>query len=336
LGKEGVVSTADFNDDLISDIREKTETYASKAEESLSELLSLANDKLWNTMGYSSANLERSREISLGSLADLPSNRPAVNIPAFTFNPEDYLTTDLLQKYTYESDFFDYLDPVLREFIGGESAFIDQTVQEALFQQTRERDIQTLNDALDAVDRRMAQRGFPLRTSMSEAARTEVIKKYQDVSADRNKEITALIAERAHDGHKHGIDAGVRMEDIRSRFQLEYGRLYFQVAEYLVRKYQADVQAEVSRVTSEIDQLRLKASIDTTMVQADSTWANALLDSLRTSTTRLIADSSADLDIQKTQAQMQIDALTKMINFYADAHSAYAGQINGISLDTSE
>jgi hypothetical protein len=328
---------ADFNDELVATIQDKTAEYENHAQESLSDLLAIANDKLWNMMGTVSAPLARSREISIGTLSELPSGRPAVNIPAFVFNPEDYLTPDLLEKYTYDSEFFTYLDPVLRAYIESDVAFIDQTVQDALFQQTRERDLQSLRDGLDASDRQhAAQRAFPVPNSIVSAARADVIKKYQDISADRNKEITALIADRAHDGRKHGIDAGVRMEDIRSRFQLEYGRLYFQTAEYLVRKYQADVQAEVARVSAEIDQLKLKASIDLGMVTSDNTWNSALLDNLRVQMTRLIEDSKSDLDIQKTQATMQMDALTKMIDFYADTHAAYAGQITGINLATAE
>lgn len=328
---------SDFNDELVATIQDKTAEYENKAQQSLSDLLSIANDKLWNTMGAVSAQIERSREISLGALSELPTERPAVNIPAFVFNPQDYLTPDLLQQYSYESDFFTYLDPNLRTFIETETAFIDQTVQDALFQQTRERDIQALNDALDAVDRQQAaRRGFPVPNSITAAARADVIKKYQDISSDRNKEITALIADRAHDGRKHSIDAGLRMEDIRSRFQLEYGRLYFQTAEYLVRKYQADVQAEVARVSAEIDQLKLKATVDLGMVESDNTWNSALLNNLRTQMTRLIEDSKSDLDIQKTQAAMQMDALTKIIAFYADTHAAYAGQMTGINLVTGE
>ncbi len=328
------MATSDFINDLVEKISEKTVEYEELAQESLQELLGIANDKLWNTMGSIHANTDKAREISLGALSDLPSDRPKVNVPAFVFNPQDYLTTDLLQQYTYTSDFFTYLDPNLRTFIETETAFIDQTVQDALFQQTYNRDLQTLNDALDAANRTQARRGFPIPNSMLLAAQADIIKKYQDVKADRNKEVTALIAERAHDGRKHSIESGIRMEDIRSRFQLEYGRLYFQVAEYLVRKYQADVQAEVARVSAELDQLKVKSTIDLGMVSSDNTWTGLQMENLRTQMTRIIEDAKAELDVQKTEAQMQMSALTKMIEFYTATHSAYVGQVTGISLDS--
>lgn len=321
------------NTELVTKINQVSDSYRDKAESSLQDLLTLANEKLWNTMGTATANIDRAREISLGALTDLPTARPKVNVPAFTFNPEDYLTSDLLARYSYDSDFFDnFLDTRLREYIDSEALFLAQDVQDALFNQARDRGLQVLNDALDATDRLQAQTGFPIPTSMTFAARAEVIKQYQDRRSDQNREFTALIADKALDEKKHAIDAGIRMEDIRSRFQLAYGQLYFNVAEYLVRKYQADVQAEVSRVNAELEQLKLKAQIDLGMVSSDANWNNTLMENLQLQLNRIIRDAENDREIQKAQAQMQLDALEKIIDYYQTTSSAYVGQMNGVNL----
>ena len=217
--------------------------------------------------------IAKARELPLAGLGDLPGDRPTMNEIDFVFNPDDYITNDFMQKYAYQSEFFDnFLEPQLKTFIQAESYFINQEVQDALFQQTRERDLQTLNDALDAVDRQQAQRGFPIPISMSRADRNDVTKKYQDTQADRNKEITALIAERAHDGVKHSVDASIKMEGIRAQFQLGFGTLYFRVTDYLIRKYEADIKAEIARVEGEIDQIRIKAGLDTASASNDLTY----------------------------------------------------------------
>ena len=320
------------NADIQNQINMKTEEYEDLAEANLQDLLTLANEKLWNNFGSASANLAKAREISLGSLNDLPSPRPEVNIPAFVFNPEDLLSPDLLQKYTYPSEFFDFLEPQLVEFITNETQFIDQTVQDALFQQTRERDLQTLSDAQDASDRVEARRAFPLHNSLSVTANNVVVTNYQNIQSDRNKEITSLIAERAQANSQHSIDAGIRMEDINSRFQLEYGRLYFQAAEYIVRKYQADIGAEVARVNSEIEQIKLLTQIDINSVGSDNTWNNTLVANLAQKVDQLIANANNDLAVQTAQSTQQMEALTKIINFYKDIHSSYTGQLNGINL----
>ena len=43
-------------------------------------------------------------------------------------------------------------------------------------------------------------------------------------------------------------------------------------------------------------------------------------------------NARADLDIQKTQAKMQIEALTEIINYYKTTSASYVGQMNGINV----
>jgi hypothetical protein len=326
------MATVADNQQLIDNINALTADYRSQAETALQDLLSIADSKIWNNLGRVSANIAKAREVALGSLSDLPSDRPKVTLPPFVFNPQDFLSTDLLQQYTYDSQFFTYLDPKLREFIDDESYFISQTVQDALFAQTRERDTQSLNDALDASARIQARKGFPIPPDQLLYAQSDIIKRYMDTRADRNKEITALIADKAFEQQKLGVESGVRMEDIRSRFQLEYGRLYLQASDWLIRKYESDVRAEVARVNTEVEQLRLKTQIDMGMVNSDANWNQTLIGHLAQTVAQVIQDASNDLEVQKTQAKMQLDALKDIITYYSNAAASYAGQYNAVNL----
>ena len=323
-----------FNEALATKSNQASDAYRASAEASLRELLSVAETKIWNNLGDSDAPTAKAREISLSDLGDLSAQRPRVTVPGFTFNPEDYLPPDLLKKYNYESEFFDtFLEGELREIIVSDIYFLSQDIQDALFAQTRQRDLRNLNDELDASARQTAaQTGFPIPTTLLTGAQDAILRRYHDTVADRNNQITVLSADKALDARMRGIDAGIRMEDIRSRFQLAYGQLYFNAAEYLVRKYQADVQAEVSRVNADLEQLRLKAQIDLGMVSADTAWNNTLTDRIQLRLNRLIQDANNDLEVQKTQAKMQLDALTKIIDYYSDAAAAYVGQMNGVNV----
>lgn len=320
------------NEEIVAQINTKTAEYEDLAEANLQELLTIANDKLWNSLGRLHTGFAKAREISLGSLNDLPEARPEVTIPPFVFNPEDFMTPDILKKYSYDSEFFDFLDPILQTYITSETAFIDQTVQDALFAQTRERDLQIQNDELDQVDRLQAQRGFNFPTSMVTAARDTVIARYSDRRSDRNSEITGIIAERAQESRLRSMAIGVDMEGIRSQFQLGYGQLYMRSAEYLVRKYQADIGGEVARVNTELEQLKIKAHIDETMVGSDTNWNTNKLGDAEQTIGQIFKDAEYDLEIQKTQAAQQMEAITKIINFYKDIHAGYTGQMNGVNL----
>lgn len=261
----------------------------------------------------------------------LPSSFDGVDVPAFVFNPEDYLNSDLLTRYSYDSDFFDnFLESRLKDYIDSQGYFLVQSVQDALFEQTRQRDLQTLNDGLDAVDRFQARRGFPLPSSMHLAARNDVIKKYQDTYADRNKEITALIADKSLQEKMHAMDTSIKMEDIRSRFQLEYGKMYWQAADYLIRKYQADVQAEVSRVDANIKmmQLELEAEIKNSDVTRDQITTENDKQKLRLNAE--ISELQQQIDLWKQTYQARINAAAEAVKYYQSYTMGLLGSYNAI------
>jgi len=169
---------------------------------------------------------------------------------------------------------------------------------------------------------------------MATAAQNEVIKQYGDRRSDRNSEITGVIAERAQESRLRAMSTGVEMESIRSQFQLGYGQLYMRSAEYLVRKYQVDVESEVARVNTELEQIRIKAHIDETMVGSDANWTTSRLQHTQQTIDQLLQDAKNELETQKTQATMQMAAVTKVIDFYKDIHAGYTGQMNGVNLVT--
>lgn len=274
-------------------------------------------------------NVDRGREVALSGMGGLPADAPTFDKPIFVFNPEDYLNSDLLQRYSYQSDFFDnFLDTRLRTYIDSAGYFLEQTVQDALFEQTRQRDLQTLNDALDAVDRKMARTGFPVPTSMHLAARNDIIKKYQDTYADRNKEITALIAAKSLEEKLAAIEAGVKMEDIRSRFQLEFGRLYWQAADYIIKKYESDVRAEMAEYEGQLKMILAKLEADRQMAGFDVQYEQMDQNKELARLEAHVAEMKVNFDSWKQEADMRLKAAEFAAEFYGKASLAWLGGVN--------
>lgn len=282
-------------------------------------------------------SVDRGREVALSGLNDLPADRPALNIPTFSYNPGDLFPPDLTSRYGYDSDFFDnFLDAKLREFIDSPTTFISEDVQDAIFDQTRERDLQTLNDALDAVDRRQGRRGFPLLTSMSDAARDVVIDRYTNTKDDRNKEETALIADKAQQEQQHSIDAGIKMEDIRSRFQLESANLYWRASDYLVKQFESEVRAEIARFNGELDLVKADTSVKQGMAGFDQAYEQ--MDQAK-ELARLqghVTEMTGNIDTWKQQFVGRIEAAAKAAGYYSSAVNSWLNQVNAINYeDTS-
>lgn len=276
-------------------------------------------------------NIDRAAPFTLTTLADLPEDLPTFNIPEFVFNPEDYVNKDLLTKYSYESEFFDnFLEPQLIEFIEAQSYFIAADVQDALFRLTHDRDIQILNDQLDAQDRIEARRGFPMPNAMILVARNEILKQYGDRRSDRNREVTALIAERAHDGVKHATSESIKMEDIRSRFQLEYAKVYWQAADYLIRKYEADIRAAIAEYQSLLDMIRANTAVDEKVYDSERLYEEMentrSIERLRAS----IAEMNGNIDTWKHRVTAQIEAAKDAVEYYKSAVSSATSIMNDV------
>ena len=274
----------------------------------------------------------KGREVTLAGLGDLPSDRPELTIPPFVFNPEDYLNSDLLQKYSYISEFYDeVMEPKLVELINAQSYFIQKDVQDALFNLMHDRDIQILNDQTDAVDRKQAERGFPIPTSILMAARNEVIKQHGDKRFDRNSEITALIADRAHTGMLAALGEGNKMESVRSQFQLEYGKLYWQAAGYIINQWEAETKADIARFQGDLDLIKMRTATDDSMAGHDNEHLQREnqkeLERLRTS----IAEMQTRLQSWVKSADMRTQASTEALDYYKGHVEQTLGILNDVA-----
>lgn len=277
-------------------------------------------------------NITRGREVALAGLGDLPTDRPELTIPPFIFNPEDYINSDLLKKYSYDSEFYDdIMEPKLVELINAQSYFIQKDVQDALFNLMRERDLQVLNDQTDAVDRKQAQRGFPMPDSMLMSARNEVIKQHGDKRFDRNSEVTTIIADRAHAGMLAALGEGNKMESVRSQFQLEYGKLYWQAAGYIINQWEAEMKAELARFQGDLDLIKTSTATDEAMAGHDQAYEQMeqakQIERLRGS----IAELSINLQSWEQSSRMQVSAATESLNYYKGKVEQTLGILNDVA-----
>jgi hypothetical protein len=278
--------------------------------------------------------ITKGREVALAGLGDLPVDRPELTYPPFVFNPEDYLNSDLLKKYSYDSEFYDnIMEPKLVDLINAQSYFIQADVQQALFDQMHERDIQVLNDQTDAVDRKQAERGFPMPTSILMSARNEVIKQHGDKRYDRNSEVTTIIADRAHAGMMGALGEGNKMESVRSQFQLEYGKLYWQAAGYIINQWEAEVKAEVARFQGDLDLIKSQTATEEAMAGHDQSYEAMeqakQLERLRTA----VAEMGVNLKTWLQETDMRMRSAQDSLNYYKGKVEQTLGILNDVAYE---
>jgi hypothetical protein len=333
-----------FNQDIQNNAIAQASSLESTLDSAINDLKAAASGYFQPSLSQAgfdnnpSWEVDRGREVTLSGLNDLPADRPTLVIPDFTFNPEDLFPPELLTKYGYDSDFFDnFLDAKLREFINTPTTFISDEVQDAIFDQTRDRDLRTFRDALDATDRSMAQkRGFPAITSMHSAAQQEVAHNYTNTKDDRNKEETALIADKAQREQEHSIDAGIKMEDIRSRFQIAAAGLYWQASDYLIRKFEADVRAEITRFNGELDLLKADTAVKQGMADKDLSYEGLDQEKERARLTASFNELNGNVQTWMQSFNGRIKAAGQAVSHYSAEVNGWLGQTNAINYeDTS-
>lgn len=333
-----------FNIDVQNNAISQADTLQGLLNSAISDLKTAASSRFipkLSQLGFDNNptwEVDRGREVTLSGLGDLPEDRPTLVIPGFTFNPGDLFPPDLTKQYSYISEFFDnFLEEFLVATMNEPSQFIAPETQQAIFDQTRERDIQTLNDAQDAVDRQYAsQRGFPSVIDDQNVARQVVIKNYTDIKDDRNKEETALVAKMAQTDTHHAMDVGVRMEDIRSRFQLESSKLYWKSADWLISKYETDVRSEIARFSGELDLMKADTAVKQGMSDKDLSYESLDQEKERARLQASFEELSGNVTTWAKSFDGRIRAAAEAVIQYSAEVSGWLSQTNAINYeDTS-
>jgi hypothetical protein len=237
---------------------------------------------------------------------------------------------------TYVSPFFAFLEPKLEDFIENGGPGISDAVQQALFDNMRERDLQLVADALDLVRANYGKTGFPLPTSMLRAQENEVIKKYQDDRSNRNREVTALIAERAQDTMKAAVSSGIRMEAVQSQFSLGFARLFMDVSSQLIQQYRLMQDAEIAEFEGQIKAILAKTQIAEINSRLEYAYQEQLLKQWEIETSAAIEKTKANIQQAAQATEVKLRAATGLSEFYKSMVAGIAGQANAIAVQTED
>lgn len=244
------------------------------------------------------------------------------------FDPNAY------KQNVYDSEFFTFLEPYLQAQIDAGGPGISQDVQDALFDNMRERDLQILSDATDAVRANYGKRGFPLPTSVLRGQENEVIKKYQDDRSNRNREVTALIAERAADFVKTAVNAGISMEQVRMNFALGFSKLFTDITQAAIARFKAEQDARITEFKGQIDVILSKLQVGKINADLDLAYQAQLLKQWEIEASQATEQTKALIQQGEQTTQVKLGAAQSLATYYAALASSAATQLTGIAATT--
>ncbi len=235
----------------------------------------------------------------------------------------------------YESEFFTFLEPYLTQQITTGGPGISTEVQNALFNDQRENDLQTLADSLDSVRSNYGRTGFPLPTQVMRGQENEIIKKYDDIKANRSREITALLAERTSDFVKHAITTGSGMEETRMRFALGFSGLFNEITNSSINKFKAEQEARTTEFKGQIDLILSKLQIGKLNADLDLSFQTQLLKQWEIESTQAINKTVVLIKQAEQQTATQLEAAKSLATYYSALVASTASQLTGVASDST-
>jgi hypothetical protein len=312
-------------DDYIETVTAYAEEVREYAESATDTLETLVNDASTDEYSFSD---------TLSLDIDKPSGASDIDVDDLTMATLDYDPSDISpDNYTsekYSSDFFDFLSPILQDQIANGGVGISPAVQDALFNDGRERDLQTLDDALDAADANTGRRGFSLPSSLSENLREEVIAKYAQTRDNRNREITALIAERAQSGMMALIDKGLSIEQAQMSFTTSFAGMVLELGNQILNKYKLQQDVYLGKFESQVKKSLAKLDAAKVDQAADMSFNDTELREWSERVELTYKKTIGKIDQAVKYATLQVQAAESLVSYYATTVSSANEQINAV------
>jgi hypothetical protein len=265
----------------------------------------------------------------------IPTPDDIPDLEKVPWNPQNgAFNADEYKRSTYVSPFFQYLEPKLIEIIDGN--YVEALTQnfDMLYDHQKERDLQTLNEALDVSASRYGKRGFPLPPDMLNAQQTELIEKYRFDKTNRGREIATQLVERMHDAIKNAMAVGVKMEDIQSQFSLNFAVMLNNFINSEVAQFRAAQEARIAEFEGQLKKIMAEVEVGRINEQLDRNYQEQLLKKWQIEANIEFKKVDTEIEQGKWSTEQRIAATEQLMNFYKGYLDSIWNTENYVSLKT--
>lgn len=227
--------------ELSADIYAKVKELQSEVQDAMQRMENIATLPYLSWFNFTQTPAFEPQRAGTITLADLPELQKAL------LNVD--LNNDSLEKYRshiWQAADLDTLQAKLMEYVQTGGVGIEQDVQDAIFNQGRERDLQAVRDAMDLAGARTGARGCRYPTSMTKALQREILTTYQNAKTDLNREIVKLMAELAQKNVQFAIQSGISIEQLHSEFAVRFSALHLDKVKTILEKFKVEQDSYVA------------------------------------------------------------------------------------------
>lgn len=251
---------------VLGQVREKAFSAMSQLQ---SQVLASANAIYTRaTTGFDVPNLTFIDVAALPTVAEIMASVQDIQPDQFPTAP----AADEIEKYRKHVWEDTHLDTLLATVMAyAESGGLPtQAMQDAIFDQDRERKQRALNDSLDIIKAQTSSRGFKYANGQTNAAMLDLMQKHQMDLENQSREITKLCEEWARQNFQFAIQQGISIEQLHMDFAYKYSAIsrefYATLLSAVLEKYRTQMQMELEK---------LEANVKAVMTRAEAYKANA-------------------------------------------------------------
>lgn len=258
----------------------------------------------------------------------------ADSLAGLTFNPPKAIDDfHMLKTKVWSDSFANQIENSLSNYLStlGVPAV---EFQSAIFNESVERNLQTLNDLLDLAEAKTGARGFTYPNSMTTILKLDAQQKWQFDRNQINRDTTKLVTEWARQNYQFAIEKGITFEQFHADFTYKYCTAFVDIYKNLVMASIERFKAELSKAVEPI-----KAYLEAAKLPVEIAKANADIDKINAElrandNTRKIDEAIKKFDINSRQYVQvfseQIKALTAVASDTANLVQAASRSVIGI------
>ena len=259
----------------------------------------------------------------------LPTLQPTVFDKLLTDDLTDF---DHYKTHVFVAPYLDSLQAKLASVIDDGGTYINAGVQEALFNQSRERDLQTYKDAVEVAHAEDAEFGFPIPTDTFFARDAVLLKNYMNLQADRNKEITVMIADLTFKSVVAAIGSQVSVETIHSQFALGFSKVVEGFKTRLLDKARLELDARLGEYEGKLKVVVAGYQVMEANGRQNIAYMGLLEEKWKTELTNLTERGRIDIAELAEKNKIRLGALAAVSGVAGESLKAALNQIAGISI----
>ena len=247
--------------------------------------------------------------------------------------------SDLAQELTeykghvFVAPYLDKMQSVLMGWVNDGGVGIDEDVQDAMWEDMRERDLQTLSDALDAAADADAKRGFSYPTKRRMA--TSIIANHQITRDNRNWEITAQLAQLAQQNVQAAIQSNISIEQLHSGFSLGLSGVWNNIKNRIIEKFRVEQEARIAEFNGLLSTIQAGYEVGKANADIDNRYQDLLAKVYEVEKTISTNRTGALIQQAEHVSKLRLQAAGGYVEGLSKQLSSALLQTNGIAVTTS-